>query len=117
VSVSFVPTDGSAELKLLVKGEPEQVDEARAAEILKAEDLAIKVELGLGEESASYYTCDLSHEYISISESRGLGSGGCWFWFRMLTTVFLLCRRRLPVLRRSDLTRRVWGRGSVWNMN
>ena len=27
-NVSFVPTDGSAELKLLVNGEPELVDEA-----------------------------------------------------------------------------------------
>ncbi len=26
-NVSFIPTDGSAELKLLVNGEPEQVDE------------------------------------------------------------------------------------------
>jgi hypothetical protein len=59
--------DGSAELKLLVNGEPEQVDEARASEILKDEDLEIKVELGLGEESATYWTCDLSHEYISIN--------------------------------------------------
>ncbi|ORY69129.1 arginine biosynthesis protein ArgJ [Leucosporidium creatinivorum] len=67
VSVSFVPVDGSAELKLLVNGEPEQVDEVRASEILKDEDLEIKVELGLGEESATYWTCDLSHEYISIN--------------------------------------------------
>lgn len=59
--------DGSAELKLLVNGEPEQVDEVRASEILKDEDLEIKVELGLGEESATYWTCDLSHEYISIN--------------------------------------------------
>jgi hypothetical protein len=28
-SVSFLPTDGSAELQLLVNGEPEQVDEVR----------------------------------------------------------------------------------------
>lgn len=67
VSVSFVPTDGSAELKLLINGEPEQVDETRASEILKMEDLAIKVDLGLGEESATYWTCDLSHEYVSIN--------------------------------------------------
>ena len=67
VSVSFVPTDGSAELQLLVNGEPEQVDEVRASEILKNEDLAIKVELGLGTESATYWTCDFSHEYISIN--------------------------------------------------
>ncbi|KAK4049559.1 glutamate N-acetyltransferase [Microbotryomycetes sp. JL201] len=67
VSVSFVPTDGSAELKLLVNGEPEQVDEQRASEILKHEDLAIQVDLGLGSESATYWTCDFSHEYISIN--------------------------------------------------
>jgi glutamate N-acetyltransferase/amino-acid N-acetyltransferase len=28
-SVSFIPTDGSSELKLLINGEPEQVDEVR----------------------------------------------------------------------------------------
>ncbi|SCZ87573.1 BZ3500_MvSof-1268-A1-R1_Chr2-2g05039 [Microbotryum saponariae] len=67
VTVSFVPVDGSAELKLLVNGEPEQVDEARASEILKSEDLAIQVDLGLGDESATYWTCDFSHEYISIN--------------------------------------------------
>ncbi|KAM0746764.1 Arginine biosynthesis bifunctional protein ArgJ beta chain [Meredithblackwellia eburnea MCA 4105] len=67
VSVSFIPTDGSPELKLLINGEPEKVDEVRASEILKMEDLEIRVELGLGEESATYWTCDLSHEYISIN--------------------------------------------------
>ncbi|KAF9975297.1 hypothetical protein BGZ73_001102 [Actinomortierella ambigua] len=67
VSVSFVPTDGSKPLKLLVQGEPEQVDEARASEILKMEDLEIRVELGLGQEATAYWTCDLSHEYISIN--------------------------------------------------
>jgi glutamate N-acetyltransferase / amino-acid N-acetyltransferase len=36
---------------LLVNGEPEIVDEVRAKEILSAEDLEIRVELGLGSES------------------------------------------------------------------
>lgn len=67
MSVSFKPTDGSKELKLLVKGEPEKVNEARASEILQLEDLEISIELGLGEESATYWTCDLSHEYIEIN--------------------------------------------------
>ncbi|RUS17585.1 ArgJ family protein [Endogone sp. FLAS-F59071] len=67
VSVSFVPTDGSAILPLLVRGEPENVDEARASEILKMEDLEIRVELALGSESARMWTCDLSHEYITIN--------------------------------------------------
>ncbi|KAI6820094.1 arginine biosynthesis bifunctional protein ArgJ beta chain [Hortaea werneckii] len=47
-SVSFVPADGSPELKLLVRGEPEQVDEARAKEILEMEDLEILVRLDDG---------------------------------------------------------------------
>jgi glutamate N-acetyltransferase/amino-acid N-acetyltransferase len=67
-SVSFVPTDGSEELKLLVKGEPEQVDESRAAKILEAEDLEICVRLSekSGEE-AVFWTCDFSHEYVTIN--------------------------------------------------
>ncbi|MCJ1406379.1 hypothetical protein MMC19_000444 [Ptychographa xylographoides] len=66
-SVSFVPVDGSAELRLLVNGEPEAVDEERAKAILEAEDLEIRVDLGTGTEEASYWTCDYSHEYITIN--------------------------------------------------
>ncbi len=66
-SVSFIPSDGSPELKLLVNGEPESVDEARAAEILAHEDLEIVVRLGTGKEEAVYWTCDFSHEYVTIN--------------------------------------------------
>ena len=71
-SVSFVPVDGSEELKLLVNGEPESVDEDRAAIILESEDLEIKVDLGGGEngtgkEEANYWFCDFSHEYVTIN--------------------------------------------------
>ncbi len=67
-SVSFVPTDGSQVLKLVVNGEPENIDEARAAQILADEDLEILVDLGGGldgdgKEEASYWFCDFSHEY------------------------------------------------------
>ena len=67
-SVSFVPTDGSQTLKLVVNGEPENIDEARAAQILAQEDLEILVDLGGGrdgdgKEEASYWFCDFSHEY------------------------------------------------------
>lgn len=62
-NVSFIPTDGSPELKLLVNGEPENVDEERASEILAMEDLEIMVSLGTGKGGeAAYYTCDFSHE-------------------------------------------------------
>ena len=67
-SVSFVPTDGSEILRLVVNGEPESIDEPRAAQILAAEDLEILVDLGGGsnddgKEEASYWFCDFSHEY------------------------------------------------------
>lgn len=67
-NVSFVPTDGSEELKLLVNGEPQQVDEARASEILELPDLQIEVDLGLnGNGSCQFWTCDLSHDYVTIN--------------------------------------------------
>jgi len=69
VSVSFVPSDGTADLALLVNGEPQIIDEARASQILEKEDLEIRVTLGVGNEGAKYYTCDFSHEYVTINGS------------------------------------------------
>lgn len=74
-SVSFKPVDGSPELKLLVNGEPESVDEERASTILQSEDLEIVVDLGGGDkgeagkggEDALYWFCDFSHEYVTIN--------------------------------------------------
>ncbi|TIB11219.1 hypothetical protein E3P89_02435 [Wallemia ichthyophaga] len=67
VTVKFRPTDGSPDVRLLTNGEPETVDEARAAEVLKMEDLDIHIDLCIGEETARYWTCDLSHEYVTIN--------------------------------------------------
>jgi glutamate N-acetyltransferase/amino-acid N-acetyltransferase len=66
-SVSLVPTDGSPELKLLVNGVPEVVDEARAAEILEHEDIEIVLSLRTGSHEAVHWTCDMSHEYVTIN--------------------------------------------------
>jgi glutamate N-acetyltransferase / amino-acid N-acetyltransferase len=71
-NVSFVPTDNSVSksegvLKLLVDGEPEQVDEERAARLLQDEDLHVLVDLGTGSAEAVYWTCDFSHEYVTIN--------------------------------------------------
>ena len=85
-SVSFVPADGSEELKLLVRGGPQEVDEARAKEILEMEDLEIFVRLEDYEEyqnvedlnefrraqgrkmfESVFWTCDFSHEYVTIN--------------------------------------------------
>lgn len=73
-SVSFIPTDGSAELKLLVRGEPEQVDEERAKQVLELEDLEVLVKLNdtgdaakQAKHEAVFWTCDFSHEYVTIN--------------------------------------------------
>ena len=69
--MSFVPADGNPELKLLVNGEPQAFDEGRAREVLEGEDLEILVRLRDGGEDggeeARYYTCDFSHEYVTIN--------------------------------------------------
>ena len=78
-SVSFIPADGSQELKLLTRGEPESIDEQRAKQILEMEDLEIRVRLddgasakelqdrGRGGGEAIFWTCDFSHEYVTIN--------------------------------------------------
>ena len=80
-SVSFIPADGSEELKLLVRDEPQQVDEDRAREILEMEVLEIFVRLQDDGDfqqdvsgkpprkthEATFYTCDFSHEYVTIN--------------------------------------------------
>ncbi|KAL9091914.1 MAG: hypothetical protein Q9165_004666 [Trypethelium subeluteriae] len=68
-SVSFVPGDRSPELRVVVNGEPEAVDETRAAEILEQGDLEILVRLRSDDQGseALYWTCDFSHEYVTIN--------------------------------------------------
>ncbi|KAF9479260.1 Arginine biosynthesis bifunctional protein ArgJ beta chain [Pholiota conissans] len=68
VNVTFVPSDGTKPLPVLVNGEPEQVDEVRAKEILSLEDFEVVVELGMGGDGeAQYWTCDFSYEYVRIN--------------------------------------------------
>jgi glutamate N-acetyltransferase/amino-acid N-acetyltransferase len=62
VSVTFIPSDGTAVLPVLLNGEPEKVDEDRAKQILSKEDINIVVDLGLsGDGEATYWTCDFSY--------------------------------------------------------
>ncbi|KAL5531678.1 hypothetical protein ACEPAG_4555 [Sanghuangporus baumii] len=79
ISVSLIPPPSSSSpssstssasvspFPLLVNGEPVKVDEVRAKEILQTEDIEILVKLGLGNESAKYWTCDFSYEYVRIN--------------------------------------------------
>jgi glutamate N-acetyltransferase/amino-acid N-acetyltransferase len=58
---------GDAPLQLVKGGQPFDVDEARASEILAHDAIEIVVDLGLGAEEATVWTCDLSHGYVDIN--------------------------------------------------
>lgn len=64
------------------------------------EDLEIQVELGLGDESATYWTCDLSHEYIAINAGA---SPNLLVSFRLEWGLeAYLTARRLPLVREPE---------------
>jgi len=55
-------------LPVVEHGEPSvQYDEARAFEIMAAEDINVGISLGMGSESATVWTTDLSYDYIKIN--------------------------------------------------
>jgi glutamate N-acetyltransferase/amino-acid N-acetyltransferase len=55
------------DLQLVRDGQPLPPDEERALEILSQPEVAITLNLGAGGERATVWTCDLSHEYVSIN--------------------------------------------------
>lgn len=70
-SVSFVPVDGSVELNFVKRGKLLEVDESRVKELMEKEDVEVVVDLrddggGKGEE-AVYWTCDITHEFVTIN--------------------------------------------------
>ena len=55
-------------LPVVENGEPSmQYNEARAAEIMAAEDIEVEISLGMGSESATVWTTDLSYDYVRIN--------------------------------------------------
>ncbi|CAA22204.1 acetyl-CoA:L-glutamate N-acetyltransferase [Schizosaccharomyces pombe] len=66
-TVSFIPADGTEPLKLLVNGEPQNVDETRASEILSQDELTVDVDLGCGPYAKTNWTCDFSYDYVRIN--------------------------------------------------
>jgi glutamate N-acetyltransferase/amino-acid N-acetyltransferase len=56
-----------AELQLVAGGMPTDYAEADAAAIFAQPEIDVRIELGLGDGSATVWTSDLSHEYVSIN--------------------------------------------------
>lgn len=75
-SLTFVPDDGGAGVKFLEKGVPVKVDETRVKEVIGREDVEVVVDLrddGTettsqgGVEEAVYWTCDLTHDFVTVN--------------------------------------------------
>jgi glutamate N-acetyltransferase / amino-acid N-acetyltransferase len=55
------------DLHLVKAGRPFDVNEERAAAILAGADVTFTVDMGMGDACAIVWTCDFSHEYVSIN--------------------------------------------------
>lgn len=58
---------GINELHLFKNGMPFDTNEERASAILKCKDFSIRIDLGVGSEAATMWTCDLSYDYVKIN--------------------------------------------------
>ncbi|KAI9223834.1 arginine biosynthesis protein ArgJ [Blastocladiella britannica] len=67
-TVSLSMRSRGGEIKLVERGVPRlPMDEALAARILAEDEIDVDVDMGNGDQAATYFTCDFSHEYVSIN--------------------------------------------------
>jgi glutamate N-acetyltransferase/amino-acid N-acetyltransferase len=59
--------DGSPALQLLDNGTPQDYDEPAAIALMRTPEWGMLLDLGSGEGEAVVWTCDLSHEYVTIN--------------------------------------------------
>jgi|GEM_PF-5029090 len=53
---------------MAIDGDPVEINDVRGVqEYLSGNEITIKVDVGIGEQSANIYTCDLTHAYININ--------------------------------------------------
>lgn len=63
----WIGNERDGELQLVQAGEVADWEEPEAAAILAEPEITMRLDLGLGEASATVWTCDLTHEYVSIN--------------------------------------------------
>jgi glutamate N-acetyltransferase/amino-acid N-acetyltransferase len=63
----FIGYGDTLQLELVHAGTPTTYDENVASEIFNADEITIEVILGPGAGEATYWTCDLTHDYVSIN--------------------------------------------------
>jgi glutamate N-acetyltransferase/amino-acid N-acetyltransferase len=55
------------DLQLVANGTPLDYDDAQANARAAQPEVTVRLDLGLGDQAATLWTCDLSHEYVSIN--------------------------------------------------
>ncbi len=63
----FSADDQSDKLLLFAEGVPTHYSEAEATALVKAPEVVVTLDCGMGEGAATIWTCDLSHDYVSIN--------------------------------------------------
>ncbi len=63
----FIQARDLPELQLVKGGTPTDYAEEDAAAIFRATEIAVRIDLGLGPGRAQVWTCDFSHEYVTIN--------------------------------------------------
>ncbi len=67
-SLSVAPGEAAdGALQIFAGGMPTEYQEAEAAAIMAQPSMTFRLDCGLGDGSATIWTCDISHEYISIN--------------------------------------------------
>lgn len=61
------PQAGNPELQLVDAGTPTSYLEEDAAAIFAESEISVRVSLGVGDGAATVWTCDLSHDYVTIN--------------------------------------------------
>jgi glutamate N-acetyltransferase/amino-acid N-acetyltransferase len=58
---------GGRPLTVVRNGQADEVDDARAQQIVAQKDIVLHLDLAAGTAEATVWTCDLSHDYVSIN--------------------------------------------------
>ena len=59
--------DAGPALQLVAGGRPTDYDEEQAIALLAHDEVTVRLDLGMGEAESVVWTCDLSHDYVTIN--------------------------------------------------
>jgi len=63
----FIQAGDLPELQLVAAGTPTDYAEEDAAAVFSATEIEVRIDLGIGQGRAQVWTCDFSHEYVTIN--------------------------------------------------